>query len=695
MKRAMTILLAAALVAGLFSPAALAEETPLTAQETDLVQRLEDLKSNMGATLEPELQPAVSALEQNVSSYYSWNWSGSGTASAPYIVSSIDDLFAIGLCGYVDNTHFDGVYFKLDRNLTYDPLQHGEWYPLGLNDEAYFSGTFDGGGHTITTSILADAIGLCGNLIGGTIKDVTITNAQIASGDYASGIAGYAENATISNCHVSCDFFGQELVGGIASGVMNTVISDCTVTGYVSGVPADDYAEGELIGGITGASVESEIINCRVSGLSMAGDQYLGGIVGSSIDTKISGCAVDGYVLGNIDELWEEAGYYIGGIAGGMSGGSIATSYTDCEVTGYTGVGGIVGVVVEGAVTDCYSRDAVQASFAMAGGIAGAAFDSSISRCYALGDVVAVGGYAGGIAGSTEDNVKIADSVVLSAQVTAAGPVGRISGAEDVTVTNSYAVEGLTVAGSAISENGSGEDTTNEMINLAGFWTDYVGFGGAWNLAYNKLPVLSGVAGQSDTVPSRLAFTDPTNPLSKFTDLPELWYREAVRFVLDESLMQGTDETHFAPGVSMTRAMLVTVLGRLAEQMGEEITGDSDFTDVTADTWPEYVTYIGWASQAGIANGYPDGRFGTDDALTREQAAALIYRFCQYMDIELSQGATPNFTDADKITDTLYDEVMHAAAGGLISGHADGSFGPQDSCTRAQVAQIFFNFLAD
>jgi len=180
---------------------------------------------------------------------------------------------------------------------------------------------------------------------------------------------------------------------------------------------------------------------------------------------------------------------------------------------------------------------------------------------------------------------------------------------------------------------------------------------------------------------------------STYTDVnPGDWFYDAVELVTAQGLFSGTSDTEFSPNTNMTRAMFVTVLGRLAEQSGETVTGYSNtFTDVPAGQW--YSDYVSWAAAKELVEGYDQSTFGTGDNITREQMAVLMIRFSDYMDIELNTSGTVRFTDMASVSDWARDGVLDAASAGLINGHEDGSFGPKDTATRAQVATVFMNFL--
>lgn len=179
--------------------------------------------------------------------------------------------------------------------------------------------------------------------------------------------------------------------------------------------------------------------------------------------------------------------------------------------------------------------------------------------------------------------------------------------------------------------------------------------------------------------------TPRSTTASPYSDVPlDAWYAAAVLYCRDHGLMSGVDATRFSPGAGMTRAMLVTVLHRLA---GSPEAPAASFRDVPAGSW--YAPAVSWAVQQGVAGGYGDGRFGPDDPVTRQQAAALLWRFAGEPDA-LRQSA---FSDREAVDSYAREAVDWAHAAGILNGMGDGRFTPDGSATRAQTAAILMNYL--
>ena len=174
-----------------------------------------------------------------------------------------------------------------------------------------------------------------------------------------------------------------------------------------------------------------------------------------------------------------------------------------------------------------------------------------------------------------------------------------------------------------------------------------------------------------------------------FSDVAaDAWYADAVTYVRDNGLMSGTSDTTFTPGGTMTRGMLVTTLYRMA---GSPSLENEDlgypFADVPGDAW--YADGVYWARLAGVVGGYSEDQFGPDDPITREQIAAILWR---YAGSPAAESGT-DFADEGSISAYATQAVDWARANGIVNGVEDNRFLPQSSATRAQVATILRNYL--
>jgi len=179
----------------------------------------------------------------------------------------------------------------------------------------------------------------------------------------------------------------------------------------------------------------------------------------------------------------------------------------------------------------------------------------------------------------------------------------------------------------------------------------------------------------------------PAEP-TKFNDVKETaWYYDAVNYAVANGLMNGVGNNNFAPESPMTRAMLVTVLWRY-ENCPEAKA--SSFTDLTAD-W--YKDAVAWAAENGIVNGVGDGRFAPNGNITREQMAAILYRYAQKKALDVTKrDDLKSFPDAGSVSAYARDAIAWAVAEKIIGG-SDGKLLPQGNATRAQVATILMRFI--
>lgn len=187
----------------------------------------------------------------------------------------------------------------------------------------------------------------------------------------------------------------------------------------------------------------------------------------------------------------------------------------------------------------------------------------------------------------------------------------------------------------------------------------------------------SAVAAETDT---GLPFTDVAT-----TD----WFYDGVKYAYDNGLMVGTSNTMFGPSITTTRCMVVTILYR--QDGSPAVTTGGTFTDVAAGSW--YTAPIEWAVANGIVFGYGNSLFGPNDAITREQMAAIIYRYSNYKGYDVSkQSDLSKFTDAGSVNEWAKVPMAWANAEGLISGTSNTNLSPKDNVTRAQVAVILNRF---
>lgn len=198
--------------------------------------------------------------------------------------------------------------------------------------------------------------------------------------------------------------------------------------------------------------------------------------------------------------------------------------------------------------------------------------------------------------------------------------------------------------------------------------------------------------GSAVTVTGTFKAETPAPVALPFTDVKSgNWFYDAVKYAYAQGLMTGTSATTFAPNGTMNRAMIVTVLYRL--EKSPAVTGASKFTDVPAGQW--YSDAVAWAAANKIVNGYDETTFGPMNAVTREQMAAILFRYEQVKGLEnvtLEENLN-RFPDQNKISAYAIPALQWAVGQKIINGNANGTLDPTGTATRAQVAQIFTNLL--
>lgn len=181
---------------------------------------------------------------------------------------------------------------------------------------------------------------------------------------------------------------------------------------------------------------------------------------------------------------------------------------------------------------------------------------------------------------------------------------------------------------------------------------------------------------------------DRTNP---FIDILLLssGSNRAIEYVYENGLFEGVSRNEFAPHMTMTRGMFVTVLGRMAG-INEEAYYGSSFSDVQAGEW--YAPGVAWASQNGIVKGYGDGTFGVNDEVTVEQAVVILARYAEYLGIDTaSDYLLTKFSDRNHVSAWAFEQMQWAVEQGVYDGNGK-SLVPQKSASRELVATLIYNF---
>ena len=249
-------------------------------------------------------------------------------------------------------------------------------------------------------------------------------------------------------------------------------------------------------------------------------------------------------------------------------------------------------------------------------------------------------------------------------------------------------------------ETGGGSDipsvqgTYNTYIDLTKYvptWRGHTFIG--WYSERSLMNKVSGVYLTKDTTVYAGWRVDenPGTGANPFTDVSEKdWFYGDVMFVYENGLMLGTSKTLFSPYGTATRGMMATILWRMEGSPAPK--GKNSFTDVEAGKW--YADAITWTAENGIFAGYGKDKFGPDDPITREQLAAIFYRYADYKGYDLTvKGNLDKFKDADKITDYAKTAMQWAVGSSLVKGKSGNLLDPQGTATRAEIAAMLHRFI--
>ena len=208
-------------------------------------------------------------------------------------------------------------------------------------------------------------------------------------------------------------------------------------------------------------------------------------------------------------------------------------------------------------------------------------------------------------------------------------------------------------------------------------YVDYIGF-----TCYGE---------EGETITGTVAVTVGSGKMS-FTDVSkDDWFYDEVYYVYTRNIMNGIGTNEFAPNNTLNRAMVVTMLYRLQGQPATSTSGT--FTDVPTGQW--YTEAVEWAAKNSIVNGMGDGKFAPESPITREQLAAILYRYAKYDGKDVSVGEDTNilsYDDATSISEYAVSALQWACGEGIITGDG-GKLMPQGSATRAQAAAMFARFM--
>ena len=252
-------------------------------------------------------------------------------------------------------------------------------------------------------------------------------------------------------------------------------------------------------------------------------------------------------------------------------------------------------------------------------------------------------------------------------------------------VVTKYTLTFDTNGGSAIAKVTKDKGT---KVDLSGYTTTRQGYTFAGWYADKALTdkVTSVTLNSNQTVYAKWTEKTPEKPALPFTDVTKGdWFYDAVQYVYDKGMMNGVDGGRFAPNATTSRAMIVTILYRLENEPA--VSGKSPFTDVAAGQW--YTNAVAWAAANGIVTGTTDTTFAPNGNITREQMAAILYRYASYKGLDVSRQADlSGYADANAISAYAKQAMAWANGQGLITGVTATTLRPDGNAVRAQAATI-------
>ena len=236
------------------------------------------------------------------------------------------------------------------------------------------------------------------------------------------------------------------------------------------------------------------------------------------------------------------------------------------------------------------------------------------------------------------------------------------------------------------------EAPTKEGYKFDGWYTDStLKTAYDFNTRVTKSIILYAKWTETEEEPEEKDETETQEWENPFEDVKEEdWYYESVRYVSENKLMNGIAEGEFAPDNTLTRAMLVTVLYRKA---GEPSVNKSiPFADVEMDAY--YANAVIWGKQNGIVNGVSETEFAPEANITREQIAAIMFRYAQYEGMEaVTTEENLHFDDANEISEYAVSAMNWAAGTGIMKGKTNTTINPKDNATRAEIATVLQRFI--
>jgi len=532
---------------------------------------------------------------------------------------------------------------------------------------------------------------------------------------YAGGIAGfingYSRASDIENCQNNANVKSVNLIstnrayaGGIVGHIdcgdgenAGITIKNCANNGTDKSVEA--YAATTLTGGIAGSSTYTDfttpnivIENCyNVSDVyserngdpdpeSMCIGLTAGGIIGAAGEITVKNCYSTAFdVDSDTGEFGGDA--YIGGVVGLIYNTAFSQNYYEINANVTKAAGGIVNgmdIVAQSDVAGSYQGATAQ-------NLKTKSFFGSAWKWYTSG-----GTAPDYYSASTPWRMTSSTSypALRGAPYSApSAPSGGGGGSAVITYTiTASAGQGGTISpsGSVTVEKLASQTFSikaNTGYKIADVKVDGKSVGAVSSYTFDQVAAKHTIVVEFEKM----------SQIGKYTDVnPSLWYAQGIEFVLSRGLFRGVTDTTFEPDTAMTRAMLVTVLHRLAGNPNATVS--ELFADVEEGSWFEEA--VRWANANGVVNGYGDATFGPGVSLTREQLAVILFRYAKLSGYDTTARADLTvYSDAAAVSSWAQEAMRWAVATGLITGTSEATLDAGGPAGRAQVATILMRFM--
>ena len=596
---------------------------------------------------------------------------GSGTETDPYQISTAE-----GLKWFRDkvNSGEYGLCAVLTADITLDSSE--AWTPIVPDNTHYYTGTFDGKGHTISgLNVTGEFMyaGLFGTVKDGTIKSLTVAGKVSPSNSQCivGGIVGYASKAVIKNCSNHCSVTGRttSIIGGIAGFNSSGAIIDCYNVGTISVI---NYAEA--IGGIVGSN-SGTISNCYNVG-TVSNDTSVGEIAGHNSDT-VENC----YYLNTTNNN-----------AVGKNKGTITS--TKSMTAAQFADGTVLNLLINGRADSehpwyetCIYLEAAGKTLPVFKWQHQHQLTHVLAKDPTTSEVGNIeywycpvcGKYFADANGDHE--ITQAETVIPKRHFSGSSSSSYPITVPDKTENGSVAVcpktasKGSTVTITVTPDSGyvletiSVTDKNDNDLKL----TDKGNGKYTFTMPTSKVEI-------------KATFMEDNSVLNFFYDVPnDAYYFEAVKWAAENGITGGVGNSLFAPNQPCTRAQIVTFLWRAA---GSPVVNYlMPFTDV--DEGAYYAEAVRWAASTGIVTGLTETTFGTDSVCTRAQAAAMIYRCAQAQGKGFT-GAWMFHLPFTDVPEWAYESVAWCYMNGVTTGVSETSFAPGNDCTRAQIVTFLW-----